>query len=78
MASKPKKRKVGRKSPPLTRAMLLPTSAALVRKASLQNHMALVAPRQGHGNSDLAGELEDRCSSRSISPIPVKVTPPQN
>src|SRR5260370_31636810 len=57
MASKPKKRKVARKSPPLTRAMLLPMSAALVRKVSLQNHMALVALRQGRGNIDLAGEL---------------------
>lgn len=57
MASKPKKRKVIRKSPPLSRAMLLPMSATLVRKVSLQNHMALVALRQGHGNIDLAGEL---------------------
>jgi hypothetical protein len=37
--------------------MLLPMSAALVQKVSLQNHMALVALRQGRGNSDLAGEL---------------------
>jgi hypothetical protein len=57
MASQPKKRKVIRKSPPLSRAMLLPMSATLVRKVSLQNHMALVALRQGHGNIDLAGEL---------------------
>jgi len=55
--SKPKKRKAGRTSPPLTRAMLLPMSAALVQKVSLQNHMALVALRQGQGNSNLAGEL---------------------
>jgi len=57
MASKPKKRKITRTSPPLTRAMLLPMSAARVRKVSLQNHLALVALRQGHGNIDLAGEL---------------------
>lgn len=57
MANKPKKRKVGRKSPPLTRAMLLPMPSTLLQKVSLQNHMALVALRQGQGNSDLAGEL---------------------
>jgi hypothetical protein len=56
-ANKRRKARVVRKSAPLTPAMLLPMSAALVRKVSLQNHMALVALRQGRGNIDLAGEL---------------------
>ncbi|SOE63376.1 hypothetical protein SAMN05414139_02299 [Burkholderia sp. D7] len=37
--------------------MLLPMSGTLVRKVSLQNHLALVALRQGRGNVDLAAEL---------------------
>jgi hypothetical protein len=57
MASKPKKRKTGRTSPPLTRAMLLPMSADVVSKVSLHNHLALVALRQGQGNADLIAEL---------------------
>lgn len=57
MASKPKKRKPGRKTPPMTREMLLPTTVAAARDVSLRNHMALVAMRRGHGNVDLAGEL---------------------
>jgi hypothetical protein len=57
MASKPKKRKAARTMPPLTRVMLLPLSATLVRKVSLQNHLALVTLRQGQRNSDLANEL---------------------
>jgi len=57
MASKPKKRKTRRTTPPLTRAMLLPMSAELASKVSLQNHLALVALRQGQGNADLIAEL---------------------
>jgi hypothetical protein len=57
MASKTKKRKAGRTTPPLTRAMLLPMSADLASKVSLHNHLALVAMRQGHGNADLIAEL---------------------
>ncbi|WP_213768687.1 hypothetical protein [Caballeronia sp. dw_19] len=41
----------------MTREMLLPTAAAAARTVSLQNHLALVALRQGQGNIDLAGEL---------------------
>jgi hypothetical protein len=57
MASKPKKRKAARTTPPLTRAMLLPMSAELASKVSLHNHLALVALRQGQGNADLIAEL---------------------
>jgi len=57
MASKPKKRKAGRTTPPLTRGMLLPMSADLASKVSLHNHLALVALRQGQGNADLIAEL---------------------
>jgi hypothetical protein len=57
MASKPKKRKTGRTTPPLTRAMLLPIAADLASKVSLHNHLALVALRQGQGNADLIAEL---------------------
>lgn len=57
MASKPKKRKAGRTTPPLTRAMLLPMSAELASKVSLHNHLALVALRHGKGNADLIAEL---------------------
>ena len=57
MASKPKKRKAGRTSPPLTREMLLPMTANVVSKVSLHNHLALVALRQGQGNADLIAEL---------------------
>ncbi len=47
MASKPKKRKAGRTTPPRTREMLLPLTAEVVSKVSLHNHLALVALRQG-------------------------------
>ena len=57
MASKPKKRKAGRTSPPLTRAMLLPLSPEVAAKVSLHNHLALVALRQGQGNADLIAEM---------------------
>ena len=57
MASKPKKRKAGRTTPPLTRAMLLPMAADVASKVSLHNHLALVALRQGQGNADLIAEL---------------------
>jgi hypothetical protein len=57
MASKPKKRKAGRTTPPLTREMLLPTAADLASKVSLHNHLALVALRQRQGNADLIAEL---------------------
>lgn len=57
MASKPKRRKTGRTTPPLTREMLLPMSAELASKVSLHNHLALVALRQGQGNADLIAEL---------------------
>jgi hypothetical protein len=57
MASTAKKRKVTRTTSPLTRDMLLPMAATLARKVSLQNHMALVALRQGEGNADLVAEL---------------------
>jgi hypothetical protein len=57
MASKPKRRKAGRTTPPLTREMLLPMNADVVSKVSLHNHMALVALRQGQGNADLVAEL---------------------
>lgn len=57
MASKPKKRKAGRASPPLTRAMPLPLSAELAAKVSPHNHLALVALRHGQGNADLIAEL---------------------
>lgn len=36
---------------PLTRAMLLPLPASMVRTTSLQNHLALEALRCGQGNS---------------------------
>jgi NAD(P)-dependent dehydrogenase (short-subunit alcohol dehydrogenase family) len=57
MASKPKKRKSGRTTPPLTRDMLLPMAADLASKVSLHNHLALVALRRGQGNADLIAEL---------------------
>jgi hypothetical protein len=57
MANKPKKRKTGRTTPPLTRAMLLPMAADLASKVSLHNHLALVALRHGKGNADLIAEL---------------------
>ena len=57
MTSKTKKRKQLRKTPPLTRDMLLPIPADVARDLSLQNHMALVALRQGEGSADLAREL---------------------
>jgi hypothetical protein len=57
MASKPKRRKTGRTTPPLTREMLLPMSAELASKVSLHNHLALVALRQGQGDADLVAEL---------------------
>lgn len=57
MASKPKRRKTGRTTPPLTREMLLPMSAELASKVSLHNHLALVALRKGQGNADLIAEL---------------------
>lgn len=57
MASKQKRRKAARTTPPLTRAMLLPMPAELARKVSLQNQLALVALRQGQGNADLVAEL---------------------
>ena len=57
MASKSKKRKAGRTTPPLTRGILLPMSADVVSKVSLHNHLALVAFRQGQGNADLIAEL---------------------
>jgi hypothetical protein len=57
MASKQKKRKAARTTPPLTHAMLLPMPVELARKVSLQNHLALVALRQGQGNADLVAEL---------------------
>lgn len=57
MASKPKRRKTGRTTPPLTREMLLPMSAELASKVSLHNHLALVALRHGKGNADLIAEL---------------------
>jgi len=57
MASKPKKRKAGRTTPPRTREMLLPMTADVVSKVSLHNHLALVALRQGQGNADLIAEL---------------------
>ena len=44
-------RKPGRK--PLTRDMLLPLPVAETRPISLENHLALVAMRGGHGNADL-------------------------
>jgi hypothetical protein len=57
MANKPKRRGAARKTPPMTRQMLLPTAVTTARTVSLRNHMALVALRQGRGNIDLAGEL---------------------
>ena len=57
MATKPKKRKAGRTTPPRTREMLLPMTAEVVSKVSLHNHLALVALRQGQGNADLIAEL---------------------
>ena len=57
MPSKPKRRKSARKNPPLTRDELLPIAVDIARDISLQNHMALVALRQGEGNPDLAREL---------------------
>lgn len=57
MASKSKKQKAGRTTPPLTREMLLPMTVEVVSKVSLHNHLALVALRQGQGNADLIAEL---------------------
>jgi hypothetical protein len=59
MANKPRKRKPAsrRATPPLTRAMLLPTHAATTRACSLANHLALAALRRGQGNLELVGRL---------------------
>src|SRR5476649_1381426 len=57
MASKPKKRKVGRSTPPLTREQLLPMSAELACRASLHYHMTLATLRRGQGNADLVSVL---------------------
>jgi hypothetical protein len=57
MPRKVKKRKATRLSAHMTRAMLLPMVAVSAQKVSLQNHMSLVALRQGHGNRDLADKL---------------------
>jgi len=57
MANKAKKRKPGRKLPPLSRADLLPLAAAQARDQSLRAHMALVMVRSGHGDLSVLGEL---------------------
>lgn len=41
----------------LKRSDLLPMSEAAFRAASLRNHLALVALRQGFGHAEIAGEL---------------------
>jgi hypothetical protein len=56
MSNKPKKSKAMRRAP-LSRAQLLPITAATARAFSLKNHLALVAMRNGRGNADLASEL---------------------
>jgi len=57
MANKAKKRKPGRKLPPLSRTELLPLVAAQARDQSLRAHMALVMVRSGHGDLAILGEL---------------------
>jgi hypothetical protein len=57
MPRKVKNRNGTRLSAPMTRAMLLPMVAVSAQKVSLQNHMSLVALRQGHDNRDLAEKL---------------------
>lgn len=37
--------------------MLLPLSAAVVQRKSLQHHLALAALKSGHGNLDFVGRL---------------------
>jgi len=57
MSNPAKKRKPGRKTPPLSREQLLPMAAPLARDASLKAHVALAAMRSGQGNVALLGEL---------------------
>ena len=57
MPRKIRKRKPTRLSAPMTRAMLLPMVAVSAQKVSLENHMSLVALRQGHGSRDFADKL---------------------
>jgi hypothetical protein len=57
MSNPAKKRKPGRKTPPLSREQLLPMATPLARDASLKAHVALAAMRSGQGNVALLGEL---------------------
>lgn len=57
MSNPAKKRKPGRKTPPLSREQLLPMATSLARDASLKAHVALAAMRSGQGNVALLGEL---------------------
>jgi hypothetical protein len=56
MPNKPKHAKNARRVP-LTRTQLLPIAPATARKFSLENHLALVAMRNGRGNADFASIL---------------------
>ena len=57
MPNPTKKRKPGRKTPPVSRDKLLPLSTSLAQDASLKAHIALATMRTGQGNVELLGEL---------------------
>jgi hypothetical protein len=59
MACSPKSRNTQRnfRKKTLTKEMLLPLPAAKARAISLENHLALVTMRHGHGNPDVVSYL---------------------
>ena len=59
MADSPKPRNTHRhfRKKPLTKEMLLRLPVARVRAISLENHLALVTMRRGHGNPDVVSCL---------------------
>ncbi|WP_143331249.1 hypothetical protein [Burkholderia aenigmatica] len=55
--SKDKRRVGSKRRTALTKAMLLPLSAAVAQRKSLEHHLALSALKSGHGNLDVVGRL---------------------
>ncbi|KAG8148459.1 hypothetical protein [Burkholderia catarinensis] len=55
--SKEKRRTSSKHRKVLTKTMLLPLSAAVAQRKSLEHHLALTTLKYGHGNLDVVGRL---------------------
>ncbi|WP_423391464.1 hypothetical protein [Burkholderia sp. LMG 21824] len=55
--SKDKRRTSAKHRKVLTKTMLLPLSATVAQRKSLEHHLALTALKSGHGNLDVVGRL---------------------